>query len=179
LQATAQRNIENLRLYLQAVGDYIDTIFISGTDFGTQHGPLFSPDIFRDLYVPNMKLMNDFVHKNSKAKTMYHSCGAVSEIIEYFIEAGADILNPIQTSASNMDPADLKKRFGGRIVFWGGGVDTQKTLPFGTVEDVKEEVRERINTFAPGGGFVFAAIHDIQLGVPPENVVAMADAAII
>jgi len=179
LQATAQRNIENLKLYLQAVGDYIDTIFISGTDFGTQHGPLFSPDIFKDLYVPNMKLMNDFVHKNSKAKTMYHSCGAVSEIIEYFIEAGADILNPIQTSASNMDPSDLKKKFGGRIVFWGGGVDTQKTLPFGTVEDVKDEVRERINTFAPGGGFVFAAIHDIQLGVPPENIVAMTDAAVI
>jgi len=178
LQATAERAVENLRIYLQAVGDYIDTIFISGTDFGTQKGELFSPEIFKELYVPNMKLMNDYVHKHSKAKTFYHSCGANFNLIEYFIEAGMDILNPVQTTAANMDPVELKKRFGNRIVFWGGGVDTQTVLPNGTVEDVRNQVKERIHAFAPGGGFVFTQVHNIQYGFPPQNIIGMADAAL-
>jgi uroporphyrinogen decarboxylase len=178
LQATAERNVENLRLYLQAVGKYIDTIFISGTDFGTQSGPLFNPDIFRELYVPNMKLMNDCVHTHSKAKTFYHSCGGVFDLIEHFIAAGVDILNPIQATATKMNPQNLKERFGGRIVFWGGGADTQTVLPYEKVEDVRNQVKERINIFAPGGGFVFAAVHNLQYGVPPQNIVGMADAAV-
>jgi len=177
LQATAQRAVENLKIYLQAVGKYIDTIFMSGTDFGTQKGELFNPRIFKELYVPNMRLMNDYVHQHSDAKTMYHSCGSNSRIMDYFVEAGVDILNPIQTTAVNMDPADLKKRFAGRLVFWGGGVDTQTVLPYGTPDEVREQVQERIRIFSPGGGFVFAAIHDIQYGVPPQNILMMADTA--
>ncbi|MBM3242245.1 methyltransferase [Candidatus Poribacteria bacterium] len=178
LQVTAERAVENLRLYLQAVGDYIDTIFISGTDFGTQKGELFSPEIFKELYVSNMKLMNDYVHKHSKAKTFYHSCGSNFNLIEYFIEAGVDILNPVQTTAANMDPVELKKRFRNRIVFWGGGVDTQTVLPRGTVEEVRNQVKERIRAFAPGGGFVFTQVHNIQYGFPPQNIIGMADAVL-
>ena len=178
LQATAQRAVENLGIYLQAVGKYIDTIFMSGTDFGTQKGELFNPRIFQELYVPNMRLMNDCVHRYSDAKTMYHSCGSNFNLMEYFIEAGVDILNPIQTTAAEMDPVELKKRFGGRIVFWGGGVDTQTVLPHGTSDEVREQVKERIRIFAPGGGFVFSQVHDIQFGVPPQNILSMADAAL-
>lgn len=178
LQATAQRAVENLRIYLQAVGPYIDTIFMSGTDFGTQKGELFNPQIFKELYVPNIRMMTDYVHQHSHAKTMYHSCGANFRLIEHFIAAGVDILNPVQTTAANMDPAELKKHFGGRIVFWGGGVETQTVLPFGSADDVRRQVKERMRTFGPGGGFVFAGIHDIQYGVPPQNILAMADAAV-
>ncbi len=178
LQATALRNIENLKLYLQAVGDYIDTILISGTDWGTQKGELFNPDIFRDLYVPNIKLMNDYVHNNSNAKTIYHCCGSIVNLIDHFITAGIDILNPVQVSAENMVPSELKKMFGDRIVFWGGGCDTQGVLQRATVDEVRSHVKELVDSFAPGGGFVFAAIHDIQYGVPPQNILAMADAAL-
>ncbi|MDQ1329159.1 MAG: Methyltransferase [Candidatus Poribacteria bacterium] len=178
LQATAERAMENLNIYLQAVGDYIDTIFISGTDFGTQKGELFNPEIFSELYVPNIKHMNDYVHKHSKVKTFYHSCGSNFNLIEYFIEAGIDIINPIQTTAANMDPVELKRRFGNRIVFWGGGIDTQTILPKGTVEDVQDQVNERIRAFAAGGGFVFTQVHNIQHGVPPQNIIGMADAVL-
>jgi len=178
LQATAERAVENLEVYLQAVGKYIDTIFMSGTDYGTQKGELFNPRIFKELYLPNMWLINDYVHQHSDAKTMYHSCGSNINLMEYFIEAGVDILNPIQTTAAKMDPLELKKRFGGRIVFWGGGVETQTVLPYGTADQVREQVQERLRIFAPGGGLVFAAIHDIQHGVPPQNVLAMVDTAL-
>lgn len=177
LQATARRAVENLALYLQAAGKYIDTILISGTDFGTQRGELFDPRIFRKLYIPNIRLMTDYVHRNSDAKVMYHSCGANFGLMEYFIEAGVDILNPIQTTAARMDPVELKKHFGDRIVFWGGGVETQTVLPYGTADEVREQVRQRISVFAPGGGFVFSQIHNIQYGVSPQNILAMADAA--
>ena len=178
LQATAQRAVENLKGYLQAVGKYIDTIFMSGTDFGTQKGELFNPRLFKELYVPNIKLMTDYVHRHSEAKTMYHSCGSNMNIMEHFIEAGVDILNPIQTTAANMNPLELKKRFGGRIVFWGGGAETQTVLPRGTPDEVREQVKDRIRIFAPGGGFVFSQIHDIQYGVPPENILTMVDTAL-
>lgn len=178
LQATAERAVENLRIYLQAVGKYIDTIFMSGTDYGTQKSELFNPRIFQELYVPNMRRINDYVHQHSDAKTMYHSCGANLRLMESFIEAGIDILNPIQTTAVGMDPVELKERFGGRLCFWGGGVETQGVLPEGTVEEVREQVRERLRIFGPGGGFVFSQIHDIQWGVPPENILAMADTAL-
>ena len=178
LEATARRAVDNLETYLQAVGQYIDTIFMSGTDFGTQKGELFSPQTFKELYVPNIRMITDCVHQHSNAKTMYHSCGCNFGLMEHFIEAGVDILNPIQTTAARMDPTELKKLFGGRIVFWGGGVETQTVLPHGTVDEVREQVQERISIFAPGGGFVFSQIHDIQYGVPPQNILAMIDAAL-
>jgi uroporphyrinogen decarboxylase len=177
LQATAERAVENLRIYLEAVGKYIDTILMSGTDWGTQKGELFNPTIFRDLYVPNIRRMTDYVHQHSHAKTLYHCCGSIFNLIDYFIEAGVDCLNPIQTSTARMDPLELKKRFGGRIVFWGGGAETQTILPHGTADEVRERVRERMRIFAPGGGFVFSHVHSISLGVPPENILAMVDTA--
>ncbi len=177
LQVTAERAVENAKLYLEAVGDNIDIIFISGTDFGTQRIEFFRPDIWKDLFLPRYKMVNDYIHKNSRAKTFIHSCGSIYNIIDYIIAAGFDILNPVQITAGNMDAARLKEKFGGRIVFWGGGVDTQTILPFGTEDEVIEQVKERIKIFAPGGGFVFNPTHCIQYGVPPKNLLAAADTA--
>ena len=177
LQATAEKALENTKLYLEAVGGNVDIILVSGTDFGTQRVELFNPDIWRDLFLPRYKMINDHIHKNSKIKTFIHSCGSIYNIIEYIIAAGFDILNPLQITAGNMDAKRLKEKFGGRIVFWGGGVDTQTVLPFGTEEEVMEQVRERIKIFAPGGGFVFNPTHCIQFGVPTANLLAAADAA--
>ena len=177
LQATAERALENLSLYLQAVGSHADIIFISGTDFGTQRSELFNPQIWRESYLQRYKMLNDYVHQKSAIKTFIHSCGSVYHIIGDIIAAGFDILNPVQVTAANMDAQSLKKEFGGKIVFWGGGVDTQTVLPFGTREDVIAQVRERLGVFAPGGGFVFNPVHCIQYGVPPENLLAAADAA--
>jgi uroporphyrinogen decarboxylase len=177
LQATAQRALENLKLYMEAVEGNIDIILISGTDFGTQRAELFNPEIWHELFLPRYKLLNDYVHKKSQVKTFIHSCGSIYDIIEYIIEAGFDILNPVQATAARMDAVGLKEKFGGRIVFWGGGVDTQTVLPFGSQEEVKEQVRQRIKIFAPGGGFIFNPTHCIQYGVTPENLLAAADAA--
>ena len=177
LQATAERAVENAKLYLEAVGDNIDIIFISGTDFGTQRIEFFRPEIWYDLFMPRYKMVNDYIHKSSCAKTFIHSCGSIYNIIEDIIASGFDILNPVQVTAGNMDAARLKDKFGGRIVFWGGGVDTQTVLPFGTEDEVREQVKERIKIFAPGGGFVFNPTHCIQYGVPPKNLLAAADTA--
>ena len=125
--------------------------------------------------MPNIKKVNDFVHANSSVKTMYHSCGSIANIIEYMVEAGVDILNPIQLSCRNMDARELKAKYGDRLVFWGGGVDTQTVMQHGTPEEVRAQVRERIEIFAPGGGFVFAPVHNLQYGVPVENIMAMLD----
>jgi uroporphyrinogen decarboxylase len=177
LQATVEKALENVKLYLEAVGKNIDIILVSGSDYGTQRIELFNPDIWKDLFLPRFKTINDYIHKNSKVKTFIHSCGSIYNIIEYIIAAGFDILNPVQVTAGNMDAAGLKNKFGGRIVFWGGGVDTQTVLPFGTADEVREQVKERIKIFAPGGGFVFNPTHCIQYGVPPKNLLAAADAA--
>lgn len=178
LRATAERIIENMELYLQAVGKYIDTILISGTDFGAQHGEIFNPQTVKELHCPNYKLINDYVHKHSDVKTMFHSCGSIFNIIDGFIEAGVDILNPIHTNAYHMDPAELKHRFGDRIVFWGGGIETQTVLPHGSREEVVEQVTERLRIFGKGGGFVFSPVHNIQYGVPPRNVEAMIETVV-
>ncbi|MCG2791549.1 MAG: methyltransferase, partial [Actinomycetia bacterium] len=151
----------------------ISIIFISGTDFGTQRSLFISKDAYRELYKPLHTKVNEWVHKNTKWKTFIHSCGAIEPLISEFIEAGFDILNPIQCSAEGMDPVTLKEKYGKDIVFWGGGVDTQKTLPFGTREEVKKEVEERIKIFNKGGGFVFNTIHNIQAKTPIENVISM------
>jgi len=173
LHATAERAVANLELYLQAAGKYIDTILLSGTDYGTQKCELFNPEIFKELHMPAYKLMTDYIHNNSGAKVMIHSCGSIYHLIGHMIEAGIDILNPVHVSTANMEPEKLKREFGGRIVFWGGGVDTQTALPYGTIEEVAEQTKERIRIFGPGGGFVFTPVHNIQYGVPLENIAAM------
>ena len=157
----------------EVVGDRVAAVFVTGTDFGTQRGPFISIQAYRDLFKPFHKEVNDWVHANTGWKTFIHSCGSVASLIPDFIDAGFDILNPVQVSAADMDARSLKERFGDRITFWGGSVDTQQTLPFGTPEQVRAEVRERIETFGAGGGFVFNAIHNIQARTPVENVLAM------
>ena len=174
-QASAEVAIENLHAYRDAVGERIDVVVISTADYGSQRGEMFSPEIFKELFIPAFGRINDWVHANTSWKTYYHSCGSVRHLIEPFIECGVDMLNPVQTSAANMDPGELQRDFGGRIVFWGGGIDTQRVLPFGSVEEVREQVRERIKIFGPGGGFVFSTVHNIQAKVPTENILAMYD----
>ncbi len=173
LEAAAERGIENIKLYLEAVGKYIDTMLLSTSDYGSQNAEMFSPQIFKNLYMPNIKKVNDYVHSTSNVKTMYHSCGSIGNIIGYMVEAGVDILNPIQLSCRNMNPAELKAKYGDKLVFWGGGVDTQTVMQNGTPAEVREQVRERIEIFAPGGGFVFTPVHNLQHGVPIENIFAM------
>lgn len=172
----AEVAIANLTRLYAAVGDIPVVIQTNGTDFGTQNGPFLSQAMYRELFLPYQKRVNDWIHKHTPWKTFMHCCGGVEPLIELFIEAGFDILNPVQCSARGMDPAVLKARYGGRIVFWGGGIDTQRTLPFGTPQQVKDEVRNRIEIFAPGGGFVFATIHNVQPNVPIANVLAVFEA---
>lgn len=169
----AEIEIQNLELYKQAVGNKIQAIWLSGTDFGTQTGTMHSLDTFRSLYKPYYKKVNDWVHENTTWKTWYHTCGAVSSYMEDFIEMGMDVVNPVQLSATGMDGEELKKKYGDRLTFWGGGVDTQHTLPSGTPKQVYDEVMKRLEIFSPGGGFVFAAIHNVVAEVPAENLVAM------
>jgi len=165
--------LANLEKIHQAVGNKVAAVFVTGTDFGMQTGTFISNKAYRDLYLPFHKIVNDWIHRNTQWKSFIHSCGSVFALIPDFIEAGFDILNPVQCSAAEMAPQRLKKQFGDRIVFWGGAIDTQKTLPFGTPEDVKKEVIERIKFFGPGGGFIFNAIHNIQAKTPVENLVAL------
>lgn len=165
--------VENLKLYKEAVGDKIVALYLCGNDFGTQHAPFCSPELFAEVYMPYYKKMTAWIHDNTPWKVFKHSCGAVEPLIGSFIEAGFDILNPVQCSANGMDPKLLKEKYGEKIVFWGTGVDTQQTLPFGTPDEVRAEVKERLEIFKPGGGFVFNTIHNAQVGVPVENFLAM------
>lgn len=180
IRAVFERQVEiaiaNLKRLNDRCGSEIDVVFVCGTDFGTQIGTFCSSQTFRDLWLPYYRTINEWIHRNTSWHTFKHSCGAVGDFIDPFIEAGFDILNPVQCSAAGMDPAALKRRFGDRITFWGGGVDTQKTLPFGSPEEVRREVLERLEIFAKGGGFVFNAIHNIQARTPVANVLAMIDA---
>lgn len=168
--------LENLKRLNDRIGDKIDALFICGTDFGTQISTFCSKDTFRDLYLPYYKKVNDWIHSNTQWKTFKHSCGAIEPFIPLLIESGFDILNPVQCSATGMDPRVLKEKYGRDIVFWGGGVDTQKLLPFGTPEKVKAQVKERCEIFGRDGGFVFNSIHNVQANTPTENIVAMFDA---
>lgn len=168
--------IANLERLHARIGDKVDAVFVTGTDFGTQQGPFISPAAYRDLFMPFHQAVNDWVHEHTPWKTFIHSCGSLQPLLPDMIEAGFDILNPVQCSAYNMDPRDLKARYGDQVTFWGGGVDTQHTLPFGTPEQVRAEVRERIEVFGAGGGFVFNTIHNIQAGVSVENLLALFEA---
>jgi hypothetical protein len=171
--AIALANLERIRT---VAGDAVDSAFVCGTDFGTQTSTFCSTKTFRELYFPYYKRVNDWIHTHTAWKTFKHSCGAVARLLPDLIECGFDILNPVQCSATGMEAAGLKERYGEQLVFWGGGVDTQRVLPFGTPAEVRAQVLERCRTFAPGGGFVFNTIHNVQAATPVENIVAMLDA---
>ena len=168
--------LANLIKVKEAVGDRIDVIKITGADYGSQRGPLVSPDWYREMIKPFQKKMCDWIHHNTSWKTFMHCCGGIRPLLDDIIDAGIDIISPVQTSAEGMEPQRLKDDFGDRIIFWGGGVETQKTLPFGTPEEVYDEVKERICIFNKGGGFVFNAIHNIQPNTPIKNIFAMVEA---
>jgi hypothetical protein len=168
--------VENLKLYYQAVGDNIDIVYLCGTDFGTQNSLLCSVDTFEDIYLPYYQRMTDWIHKNTTWKVYKHCCGSIRVLIPSMIKAGFDILNPMQNSAVDMDPCTLKEEFGNKITFWGGGVDTQHVLPFGTPQEVYDQVTERIKIYNKQGGFIFNTIHATQADVPVENFLAMIDA---
>lgn len=165
--------LANLPKYYEAVGDRVSVVFITGTDFGTQSGPFLSPANYRKLFQPFHRRVNDWIHEHTPWKTFIHSCGSIIALLPDIVDAGFDAVNPVQCSAAGMDPPALKERFGDKLTFWGGGVDTQKTLPFGTPDDVRREVRERIEVFGAGGGLVFNTVHNVQAGVPTENLVAL------
>lgn len=168
--------VKNLERVHGAIGAGVDVVFLCGTDFGTQTSAFCSPATFRELWLPYYKRMCDWIHTHTTWKCFKHSCGSVRRFYDSFAEAGLEIVNPVQCSAAGMAPELLKRDFGDRLTFWGGGVDTQKTLPFGTPAEVREQVLRRCEIFAPGGGFVFNSIHNIQAGTPVENIVAMFDA---
>jgi len=168
-------NIKMLEKILPAVRGYVQVVQV-GDDLGAQGGPQISPRAYREIVKPRHKKLYRYIKEHINAHLFLHTCGSVYDFIPDFIDMGVDVLNPVQVSAKNMETRRLKEEFGDRIVFWGGGCDTQRVLPFGTPRDVDEEVRARISDLAPGGGFVFTQVHNIQVGVPPENIVAMYEA---
>ena len=165
--------LANLERIYSVVGNKVQAAFVTGTDFGTQNGPFIAPKSYRKLFQPFHRQVNDWIHTHTQWKSFIHSCGSVRALIPDFIDAGFDILNPVQCSAANMAPDELKREYGKHITFWGGSVDTQFTLPFGKPDEVRREVTERIRIFGPGGGFVFNPIHNVQAQTPVENVLAM------
>ena len=169
--------IESCNRYLDQVGPYIQ-VFTYWDDLAGQNGWMINPEVYRKMIKPKQKRLVEAIKKKTNAKLFYHSCGATRALIPDLIEIGFDILNPVQVSAKGMDTRALKNDFGREIVFWGGGVDTQHILPFGKPQEVVDEVKRRIDDLAPSGGFVFAAVHNIQAFVPPENIVAAFDTAL-
>jgi hypothetical protein len=168
--------IENLKDFYSVIGNNIDVVYICGADFGTQNSTFCSPETFARVWLPYYKKVNDWIHQNTGWKTFKHSCGAIVSLLDLFIESGFDIINPVQINAAGMEPKELKRRFGDRIVFWGGGVDTQGVFAFGTPGQVKEQVKRQCSILNENGGFVFNTVHNIQANVPFENVVAMLEA---
>ncbi|HAH22573.1 MAG TPA: methyltransferase [Prolixibacteraceae bacterium] len=168
--------IENFKRLYEVIGNNLDAVFICGTDFGTQDSTFCAPEQFDELWKPFYRRINNWVHDNTPWKTFKHSCGAVETFMSRFIDSGFDIINPVQVSARGMDARHLKQTYGKDLVFWGGGIDTQKTLPYSTPEKVCEEVLGLCDIFAKDGGFVFNTVHNIQANVPVENIVAMVNA---
>ncbi len=176
LDRLLENYLRNTKKYLEIVGKYVHIIQLND-DFGTQDSLLISPVLYREVFKPRQAKLIEFIKKNSKAFTFLHSDGSIKEIIPDLIEIGVDIINPVQTSAKEMDPSKLKAEFGKYITFWGGGIDTQTTLPFGSLEDIEKEVKERIRIFAPGGGYVFCPIHNIQADISPEKILTIFETA--
>lgn len=168
--------LQNLARAKEATGDMVDVVYICGTDFGTQDSSFCSTETFDELFAPYYKKVNDWIHAHTRWKTFKHCCGAIEPFLDHFIDCGFDIINPVQVSAAGMEPLHLKEKYGERMVFWGGGVDTQKVLPYGTPAEVKAHVMRACEIFFPGGGYVFNPVHNIQANVPFENVLAMLDA---
>jgi uroporphyrinogen decarboxylase len=162
--------------FMKEVGDIVDVVMV-GDDIAGQYGPLFSPDFYRKIVKPRQKKLVQYIKSMTKAKIWYHTCGGCSEYIPDLSDNGIDIINPVQIQADGMVPDILKSRFGNKMVFWGGAIDSQHILPFAAPDEVREEVRKNLEIFKPGGGYVFNNIHNIQLGVPPENIIALYDAA--
>jgi uroporphyrinogen decarboxylase len=162
--------------FLAEIGDLVDVVMI-GDDIGGQTGPLFSPEFYRKIVKPRQKKLVHYIKSLSSAKIWYHTCGSVIDYIPDLLDNGIDILNPVQISAENMDPRELKVRYGDRLAFWGGGIDTQHVLPFAKPDEIREHVRKNMEIFKPDGGYVFNNVHNIQVGVPAENIVALFDAA--
>jgi len=175
LDALLERHLATLEKVCAAVGDVADVLRF-GDDLGMDHGPLMAPEVYRRLFKPRHRQLCAYVHRHSRMKTLLHSCGSIYRLLPDLIEAGYDIVNPVQTSARDMEPERLKREFGKDLCFWGGGCDTRSVLNRGTPREVREHVRRRIGILAPGGGFVFSAVHNILPEVPPENVVAMFEA---
>jgi uroporphyrinogen decarboxylase len=175
LDKLVEMHLDNLAKVLDAVEGYVQIIQM-GDDLGTQQALEISPRMYREVFKPRQRLIFETVKKRSSLHLFLHSCGAIADILPDLIEVGVEIINPVQTSARGMDPARLKREFGKDVVFWGGGCDTQRVLPLGTPEEIEAHVRERIATFAPGGGFVFTQVHNIMPHVPPRNITAMYDA---
>jgi len=176
LDKLVEANMKFLDRVLKGVGEYVDLLQF-GDDLGLQSGPFMSPDVFKEIFKPRYKKMWDYVHNNTNCKIFLHSCGSVYELLPHLIDVGVDVLNPVQTTAVNMEPERLKKEFGKYITFWGGGCNTRDVLPNKTPIEVKEDVRRRIEIFSKGGGFVFNQTHNILADIKPENVIAMLEAA--
>jgi hypothetical protein len=168
--------LANLERIYAVVGDRITAVLVTGTDFGAQNGPFIAPKSYRTLYKPFHARVNTWIHTHTHWKSFIHSCGSIWRLLDDIVDAGFDVLNPVQTSAAAMDPRALKEKYGDRVTFWGGGIDTQHVLPFGTPAEVRAMVRERLRIFGAGGGFVFNPIHNVQAGVPVENLVALYEA---
>ena len=162
--------------FLDEVGDLVDVIMI-GDDLAGQTGPLFSPEFYRKIVKPRQKQIPRYIRSRSDAKIWYHTCGACAQYLPDLLDNGIDAINPVQIGIPGMDPAELKSRFGEKLAFWGGAIDAQHVLPTASVETVREHVRRNLEIFKPGGGYVFNNVHNLQAGIPPENIVAMYEAA--
>ena len=169
----ALRNLE--RIY-EVVGDRVTAAFVTGTDFGAQNSLFISPKAYRSLFKPFHVKVNAWIHTHTQWKSFIHSCGSIWRLLDDLVDAGFDCFNPVQTSAADMDPVALKVKYGDRVTFWGGGIDTQHVLPFGTPEDVRAMVKDRLRIFGTGGGYVFNPIHNVQAGIPTENLLALYEA---
>jgi uroporphyrinogen decarboxylase len=172
LDAKLEHDFAILDPFLAVAGGAIEAIQMND-DFGAQDALQISPQLYRELFKPRQRQWIEFVKARTEAKVFLHCDGAIESIIPDFIEIGIDILNPLQTSARGMDPARLKREYGRDLAFWGGGVETQTTLPFGTLDGIRREVRERVELLGQGGGHVFATIHNIQPDIPPEKIMAI------
>ncbi len=175
--AQCEASANRARQYLRALGEYIDVVVLSGADYGAQDREMFRPSLFAEVMAPAWKLVCDAVHEFDHVKVWMHSCGSIPDLIGHIADAGVDCLNPVQWGAAGMDRQWMKDTYGDRLVFWGGGINTQNTFPFGTEADVRREARECLDIFAPGGGYVVNPIHNIQADVPIRNILALYETA--